>query len=45
MLLILKMNDIPMNYTQAELTRFGLDAAQGRVSVEDALAWIKEHKA
>ena len=45
MLLILKMNDIPMNYTQAELTRFGLDAAQGRVSVEDALAWIEAHRA
>jgi len=45
MLLILKKNGVALRYTQAELTHFGLESAQGRVSVEDAEAWIEAHKA
>ena len=38
MLLILKKNGIALRYTQAELIRLGLDAAQGNVAVAEVAA-------
>ena len=43
MLLILKKNGIALRYTQAELIRLGLDAAQGNVAVAEVAAWIDSH--
>ena len=43
MLLILKKNGIALGYTQPELVRLGLDAAQGSVSVAEVAAWIESH--
>ncbi len=45
MLLMLKMNGIALSYTQQELTKFGLDAAQGLVTVERCMEWIAAHRA
>lgn len=43
MLLILRKNGIALQYTQAELIRLGLDAAQGLLDVPEVIRWIKEH--
>lgn len=44
MLLILKKNGIVLNYTQPELIRLGLDAAQGIVAVAEVTDWIESHR-
>ena len=43
MLLILRQNGVMLNYTQPELIRLGLDAAQGLLSVEAVAGWIESH--
>lgn len=43
MLLILHKNGVTIRYTQGELIRLGLDAAQGLFSVADITGWIKNH--
>ena len=43
MLLILRQNGVTLNYTQPELIRLGLEAAQGLLDVEDVAAWIESH--
>lgn len=43
MLLILNKNGVTIRYTQVELIRLGLDAAQGLLSVADITDWIKNH--
>ena len=43
MLLILSKNNVILRYTQGELIRLGLDAAQGLLSVADVAEWIKKH--
>lgn len=44
MLLMLSKNGISLNYTQQELIRFGLDAAQGLIDVNGCVNWIHEHR-
>jgi death-on-curing protein len=44
MLVILRMNNIRLSYTQPELVRLGLGIAEGSVSYDDIVAWIKSHK-
>lgn len=43
MLLVLRKNGLSPRYTQAELIRLGMDAAQGLADVEDVTAWIESH--
>ena len=45
MLLILQKNGVLLQYTQQELIRFGLDLAQGLLSVEECVQWIETHRA
>ena len=44
MLVTLRINGIRLRYTQQELIDLSLQAAQGNVSYEAALAWILQHK-
>jgi death-on-curing protein len=44
MLAILRMNGIALSYTQPELIRLGLGIAEGSISYDDIVAWIKSHK-
>ena len=44
MLMTLKLNHVKLTYTQAELTRLGLDTASGKADYEDVLTWIREHR-
>lgn len=44
MLITLKLNDVKINYTQAELISLGLSVAQGETDYEEILCWISEHK-
>lgn len=44
MLMMLKINGVPMQFTQAELIDFGLSAASGKMDYEDILNWIMIHK-
>lgn len=43
MLLILRRNGIALRYTQPELIRLGLSAAQGLVDVNDVAEWVERH--
>jgi len=43
MLLILSKNGVLLQYSQQELIRLGLDAAQGLLSVENVTDWIESH--
>ncbi|MBQ1955740.1 MAG: type II toxin-antitoxin system death-on-curing family toxin [Clostridia bacterium] len=43
MLLTLKLNNVEIRYTQAELIDLGLSAASGLATYKDILAWIKNH--
>ena len=43
MLLILRKNGVALQYTQLELIRLGLDAAQGLLDVPDVVQWICQH--
>jgi death on curing protein len=43
MVILLKMNNIKMYYTQKELIDFGLKTAEGFMKENDILNWIKEH--
>jgi len=45
MLLILQKNGVLLQYTQQELIRFGLDLAQGLLSVDECVQWIETHRA
>lgn len=44
MLLILRMNHLPIQYEQAELIEIGLSVASGTADVVDMVHWIREHK-
>ncbi len=44
MLLLLKMNNIMIKYTQQELISLGLGVAEGRLKEKDILTWIESHK-
>lgn len=43
MLILLKMNNIKVEYTQQELTDLGLKTAEGLMKEKDILNWIKKH--
>lgn len=44
MILLLKLNNITIKYSQQELIDLGLKAAEGKYSENDILAWIERHK-
>ncbi len=44
MLLLLRLNDITVNYTQEELVELGLKTAEGNMTVDDIEHWIKGHQ-
>lgn len=44
MLMTLRLNDVSMSYTQAELTVLGLSAADGSAGYDEILGWIMGHK-
>jgi death on curing protein len=44
MILLLKMNNIMITYTQQELISLGLGVAEGKFKEKDILAWIERHK-
>ena len=44
MLMTLKLNDIFLVYSQAELIQLGLEAAAGMLRYEEILKWIEKHK-
>lgn len=44
LLMMLRKNGIALNYTQAELIRLGLDAAQDLTGVEAVAEWIEAHR-
>ena len=44
MLMTLKLNNVKIVYTQAELTALGLDTASGKSGYDDILSWIGNHK-
>lgn len=44
MLLMLKMNDIAITYTQRELIELGLKTADGSLDVEQVTEWINSHR-
>jgi death-on-curing protein len=43
MLVILRMNDIALSYTQQELVSLGFGIAKGSVCYEDIVVWIHVH--
>ena len=43
MLMTLRLNDISLRYTQAELIRLSLSVAGGKATYEQILQWIKTH--
>ncbi|MDO4618777.1 MAG: type II toxin-antitoxin system death-on-curing family toxin [Clostridia bacterium] len=45
MLMTLKLNNIEIKYTQAELISLGLSTAAGQTDYDGILNWIKTHKA
>ena len=45
MLLILRMNHLPIQYEQTELIEIGLSTASGTTDVINMVHWIREHKA
>lgn len=44
MLLLLRLNNININYTQAELVELGLKTAEGNMEYEGIKQWIINHK-
>lgn len=44
MLMILRLNQIDIKYTQQELIALGLGVADGRISYDEILDWIISHK-
>ena len=44
MLMTLQLNNIKINYTQAELVSLGLSVADGKTEYVEILDWIMEHK-
>ncbi|WP_218639030.1 hypothetical protein [Paenibacillus sp. FSL H7-0331] len=44
MLLLLKLNDITINYSQSELIDLGLRVAEGLLKEEDIENWILKHQ-
>lgn len=43
MVILLKMNNIKVSYTQQELIDLGLRTAEGKMKEKDILNWINEH--
>ncbi len=43
MVILLKMNNIKVSYTQQELINIGLQTAEGLMKEKDLLKWISEH--
>lgn len=44
MLMTLKLNGTDISYSQQELIKLGLSAADGKVGYEDILSWIEKHR-
>lgn len=44
MLMTLQLNNVKINYTQAELITLGLSVADGKTEYAQILDWILEHK-
>lgn len=44
MILLLKLNDIDIRYSQQELIDLGLGVAEGRLNEKHILEWIERHK-
>ena len=44
MLMTLQLNNVKINYTQAELISLGLSVADGKTDYVKILGWIKEHE-
>lgn len=44
MLLLLRLNDISLSYTQQELIKIMLDIAAGRKNDQDLRKWIDKHQ-
>ncbi len=44
MLLLLKLNDIEIKYTQQDLVELGLDVATGKYNEEFIKVWIENKK-
>ena len=44
MLMTLQLNNVKINYTQAELISLGLSVAAGKTEYVEILDWIMEHK-
>ena len=44
MLMTLQLNNVKINYTQAELISLGLSVADGKTEYAQILDWILEHK-
>lgn len=43
MVILLKMNNIKVSYTQQELIDLGLKTAEGFIKEKDILNWIEKH--
>ena len=43
MLVILRMNDITLQYTQSELVDLGLGIAENSIDYDDIVAWVNVH--
>lgn len=44
MLMTLQLNNVKINYSQAELISLGLSVAEGKTEYVEILEWIMEHK-
>lgn len=44
MILLLKLNNIVIRYSQQELIDLGLSVAEGKLNENDILKWIERHK-
>lgn len=44
MILLLKLNNITIKYSQQELINLGLRTTEGKYNENDILAWIESHK-
>ena len=43
LLVILRMNDVFLSFTQQELISLGLGVADGSICYDDVIAWVNEH--
>ena len=43
-LLLLKINNIELSYTQKDLIEFGLNVASGKIARDDIKQWLINHK-